>query len=244
MPSYQIYKANKLINFENEIKGNFFTEVGPKANESEIVKEKIATYKKSLKDPKLEKIKVIGSKTFNLNYSYNMKLPGDQSVWIPQKISLHKGHSNVMLISKGQGNIHYLLEKYFQQKLDFLSFTFSPKQLLSFWKSIKKTIIEKGHLIILQRVILENTLIESSLVKELNFKAKNIEDVGLYPELTRTAKKVKVVTFQIKWNIVDDEGIRVKPMTVRVSANGSLLIYGQHPDERFQLLIDAIDEII
>jgi hypothetical protein len=91
---------------------------------------------------------------------------------------------------------------------------------------------------------LNNAYLESSLVKELNIKAKNAEDIGLFNDLVKTAKKIKAITLQVKWNLSDENGKRFKPMTVRIGMAGSILIYGNHPSQLIQLLINAIDSII
>ena len=58
------------------------------------------------------------------------------------------------------------------------------------------------------------------------------------------AKKIKAITFQIKWNLTDEEGRKFKAMTVRISIAGSVLIYGNHPSQLIQFLINGIDAII
>ena len=184
------------------------------------------------------------SNKFILNYSFNLRLPGEQQIWIPQETFLYRGTSNVILISKSQGNIRYLIEKHIQKKIKFQPYTFTSKQLLSFWNSFKNYIDKEGHSSLLQRFILENTYLESSLVKELNIKAKDAEDIGLFNDLIKSAKKIKAITFQIKWNLSDEDGRIVKPMTVRMGIAGSVLIYGNHPDQLIQLLINGIDSII
>jgi len=244
MASYQIYKVDKLVNIDQELKGDFISRFQLSENESELAKEKITNLKKVLRNPELKRSKVEGINKYNLNYNYNIRLPGEQYVWIPQEISLYRGLSNTILISKSQGNIRYLIEKYFQRKARFQSFAFSPKQLISFWNSLKKYIANNGHKSLLQRFILENTYLESSLIKELNIKTKDAEDIGLFNDLVKNAKKVKAITFQIKWNLTDEDGKKVKPMTVRIGIGGSVLIYGNHPDHLIQILINAIDSII
>jgi len=244
MTSYQIYEVDKSINIEQELKGDFVSGIEPIENESELAKEKIANLKNVLKSPRLKKSNEEDSNKYILNYNFNLRLPGEQHIWIPQEISLYRGTSNVILISKSQGNIRYLIEKHFQKKIKFQPYTFTSKQLLSFWNSFKKYFNKEGHSSVLQRFILENTYLESSLVKELNVKAKDVEDVGLFNDLIKNAKKIKAITLQIKWNLSDEDGKRVKPMTVRISIAGSVLIYGNHPSQRIQLIINAIDSII
>ena len=244
MTSYQIYVVDKLINFEQELKGDFISNIESSEKESELAKEKITNLKNVLKSPKLSKSNDEESNKYNLIYDYNLRLPGEQHVWIPQEIFLYKGTSNVILISKSQGNIRYLIEKYFQKKFRFQPYTFTSKQLLTFWNSVKKYFNREGHSSVLQRVILANTFLESSLVKELNIKAKDVEDVGLFNDLIKNAKKIRAITLQIKWNLSDEDGRRVKPMTVRIGIAGSVLIYGNHPSQRIQLLINAFDTII
>lgn len=244
MTSYQIYRINKSVNIDQELKGDFISRFQLSENESELAKEKIANLKKVLRNPELKRSDVQGINKYSLNYNYNIRLPGEQYVWIPQEISLYGGLSNTILISKSQDNIRYLIEKYFQSKIQFRSFAFSPKQLISFWSSLKKYITNKGHTTLLQRFILENTYLESSLLKELNIKTKDAEDIGLFNDLVKNAKKIKAITFQIKWNLTDDEGKKLKPMTVRIGIGGSVLIYGNHPDQLIQILINSIDSII
>lgn len=244
MTSYQIYIVDKLLNFEQELKGDFISSIELSENESELAKEKITNLKNVLKSPKLKKSNEEESNKYSLIYNYNLRLPGDQHVWIPQEIFLYRGTSNVILISKSQGNIRYLIEKYFQKKIRFQPYTFTSKQLISFWNSFKKYFYKEGHSSVLQRFILQNTYLESSLVKELNVKAKDAENLGLFNDLIKNAKKIRAITLQIKWNLSDEDGKRVKPMTVRISYAGSVLIYGNHPSHRIQLLINAIDSII
>lgn len=244
MASYQIYKVNKTVNIEQELKGDFISGFQFGEDESELAKEKIMNLKQVLKNPELKKVDQEESIRYSLMYNYNLRLPGEQYVWIPQELLIYKGLSNTILISKSQGNIRYLIEKYFQRKINFQSFVFNPKQLLSLWNSLKKYFANKGHQSLLQRFILENTYLESSLLKELNIKAKDAEDIGLFSDLIKNAKKIKAITFQIKWNLSDKDGKKVKPMTVRVGIGGSVLIYGNHPDQLIQILINAIDSII
>ena len=82
------------------------------------------------------------------------------------------------------------------------------------------------------------------MVKQLNIKAKDVEDIGLFSDLVKDAKKIKAITFQIKWNLSDEDGKKVKPMTIRIGIGGSVLIYGNHPHQLIQILINAIDSII
>jgi len=244
MTSYQIYKADKIVNFEQELKGDFISGVEVSETESELAKEKINNLKNILKSPILKKSDEKESNKYILNYSFNLRLPGEQHIWIPQEISLYKGKSNVILISKSQGNISYLIEKHLQKKSNFQPYTFTSKQLMSFWNSFKKYFIKEGYTSVLQRFILENAYLESSLVKELNIKAKDAEDVGMFTDLVKSAKKFKAITLQIKWNLSDENGKRFKPMTVRIGIAGSVLIYGNHPSQLIQILINAIDSII
>jgi len=244
MTSYQIYKVDKLVNIDQELKGDFISSFQLGENESELAKEKIKNLKKIIKNPELKRSEGKGSNRYSLVYNYNIRLPGDQYVWIPQEIHLYGGQSKTLLISKSQGNVRYLIEKYFQKKAKFQSFVFSPKQLTTFWNSIKKYFSNEGHTPLLQRFILENAYLESSLVKEINIKAKDAENIGLFSDLVKSAKKIKAITFQIKWNLADEDGKKVKPMTVRVGIGGSILIYGNHPDQLIQILINAIDSII
>ena len=229
MTSYQIYKVDKLINFEQELKGDFIFSIEPSERESELAKEKINNLKNVLKSPVLKKSNEKESNKYILNYSFNLRLPGEQQIWIPQEIFLYRGTSNVILISKSQGNIRYLIEKHFQKNIKFQSYTFASKQLLAFWNAFKNYFKKEGHSSFLQRIILENTYLESSLVKELNIKAKDAESVGLFKDLVKSAKKIRAITLQIKWNLTDEAGKRFKPMTVRIGIGGSVLIYGNHP---------------
>lgn len=244
MTSYQIYRVDKLVNIEQELKGDFISHFQLSENESELAKEKIINLKKVLKNPELKRAEEEGSNRYSLVYNYNVRLPGEQYIWIPQEILLYRGLSNTILISKSQGNIRYLIEKHIQKKVKFQPYTFTSKQLLSFWNSLKKYFANEGHTSLLQRFILENTYLESSLLKELNIKAKDAEDIGLFSDLIKSAKKIKAITFQIKWNLSDKDGKKVKPMTVRIGIAGSVLIYGNHPDQLIQILINAIDSII
>lgn len=244
MASYQIYRVDKLVNIEQELKGDFISRFQLSESESELTKEKITNLKKVLKNPEFKRSEEEGSNRYSLVYNYNLRLPGEQYIWIPQEILLYRGASNTILISKSQGNIRYLIEKHIQRKVNFQPFAFTPKQLLSFWNSIKKYFANEGHPSLLQRFILENTYLESSLLKELNIKAKDAEDIGLFSDLVKNAKKIKAITFQIKWNLSDANGKKIKPMTVRIGIGGSVLIYGNHPDQLIQILINAIDSII
>jgi hypothetical protein len=115
MTSYQIYKVDKLVNFEEELKGDFISSIEVSETESELAKEKINNLKNKLKSPMLKKSDEKESNKYILNYSFNLRLPGEQQVWIPQEISLYRGKSNIILISKSQGNISYLI-------IDFLEF--------------------------------------------------------------------------------------------------------------------------
>ena len=95
------------------------------------------------------------------------------------------------MISKNQGNIKYLIKKHFQRKAGFRPHTFTSKQLLSFWNSIKKYFTNEEHPSILQRFILENKWLESSLVKELNIKARDAEDIESPPKIEILSERTK-----------------------------------------------------
>ena len=241
MTSYQIYKFSKEIKFQEELSKDFLKDFTPRKEEGEMLMSKINRVKKNLRQANLNKK---DEKKFIISYEFNMHLPDDQSIWVPEKVSLYTGDASILLASKGAGDITFVLEKYLQHKYEFFPVNFKSKKLLSFWRQIQKAFSRAGHQITLKRIILTKTFLNSSLIDELNFKSKNVEDTDGFNELVKNAREIRAITFQIDWSYKDKNNKKYNHMTCRLGNSGNLLLYGTHPDFLFQEVINTIETII
>ncbi|MFX1257265.1 MAG: hypothetical protein ACFFAN_05375 [Promethearchaeota archaeon] len=227
MPSYKIYLIKKKLDIEDIFSSQWLDKISINRGDLERTSQKINSIKENVKAPTLLKNKNLADIAFTIDYEYNMTLPGNIKVWVPEKLNMIQKES-YLFITRGEGKFRFLIEKYLSNNFEFLSVDLSSKKLLKIWNKLKKVVREEGHSVILHRIIIGKAYIDADLIKELNITTKNVEEVGFFKELTQNSGYIKVITLRIRWNLFDEEGNRPKNLTARLDSAGNLLIYGTH----------------
>ncbi len=236
MPSYKIYRINEIIDLKSLFSSIWLKEVKPVRGDLESVNQKIDGLKKNIKSANITTNKNLADNAYTIKYQYNMQLPGETQAWVPEDINLIQ-KDILLYVSRGQGEIRYLVEKYLKSNVDFLPKDFKPKKLVKIWKNLKNHCLKEGYDINLHRLILYKVYLEGDLVKELNLSTNDVQNLSFFNQLIQDSEQIKVITFRIRWNITDSEGNRMKDLTARLDSSGNLLIYGNHLKESINKLL-------
>ncbi len=243
MPSYKIYKLNENIDLKSLFPSMWLKNVKPIRGDLEPVNQKIEELRKNIKSPNILVNENLAENAYTIKYQYNMQLPGETRIWVPEDINLIQ-KDILLYISRGQGKIRYLIEKYLNSNIDFLPTDFKPKKLIKIWNNLRNYCQEKGYNIILHRLILFKVYLEGDFIKELNLSTNNVENLGYFKQLIQNSEQIKVITFRIKWNITDSEGKWFTDLTARLDSSGNLLIYGNHSKESINKLLIILSNSI
>ncbi len=243
MPSYKIYGIKQKFDLKSLFSSMWLDDVKSVRGDLESVNQKIDRLKKNIKTPNILVNENLADNAYTLRYQYNMQLPGETKVWVPEDINLIQ-KDILLYIARGQGEIRYLIEKYLNSNIDILPKDFKPKKLIKTWNNLKSQCLEEGYGIKLHRLILYKVYLEGDLIKELNLSTNDVQNIGYFNQLIQDSEQIKVITFRIRWNIADSEGNRMKDLTARLDSSGNLLIYGNHSKESVNRLLIILSNSI
>lgn len=243
MPSYKIYRISESFDLKNLFSSMWLRDVKPLRGDLESVNQRIDGLKKNIKSPNILANENLADNAYTIKYQYNMQLPGETKVWVPEDINLIQ-KDILLYISRGQGEIRYLVEKYLNINIDILPKDFKPKKLIKIWNNIRKQCLKEGYDIKLHRLILYKVYLEGDFIKELNLSTNDVQNLGYFNQLIQDSEQIRVITFRIRWNIADSEGNRMKDLTARLDSSGNLLIYGNHSKESINKLLIILSNSI
>ncbi|MHA1233343.1 MAG: hypothetical protein ACTSPQ_22190 [Candidatus Helarchaeota archaeon] len=200
MPSFKIYKISTKILLDNLFTPNWMENIKPLRGDLEVINQKIHNLKKYIKVSNIFKNEKLVKNAFTISYQYQMQFSGNIQVWIPENINLIQ-QGTLLYISRGQGNIRYLIEKFLENNINILPKDFKPKVLMKIWNNLKNYCQEEGYNIKLHRIILNKVYLNGDFIRELNLSTNNLQDLGYFKNLVQNSEQVRVITFKIRWNM-------------------------------------------
>ena len=239
MTSYKIFKIEEEKKINNIFSQNWFENVKAGSGDIETVNQKLNLIRTQVRSPKIVRKAELASNGFTLNYQFNMELPGNNKIWVPQEIYMLQA-SKHLFISRGAGDMRFAVQKYLDNTIRIFTKDFSPKRLITVYNKLKRNGKLSGYDIFLHRIILRRTYLNGNFIKELNLSTAYVDEMSNFNELINNSEKIYVITFKIKWNLVDENGKKFKDLTARIDTTGNLLIYGVHSNK----LIDRFLELL
>jgi len=236
MPSYKIYVIKKKPDFKNLFSSNWLDHVKPLRGDLEATSQKIESLKENYETIEIINNEKLADEAYTLKYRFNMQLPGETMVWIPEDLKIIY-RDNFLYISRGQGNIRFLIEKYLSANLDILPKDFKKKGLINIWKNLEKQSNEIGFNVKLHRLILHKVFLEGDFLNEMNLSTNNIQNIGYFKQLIQDSEEIRAITFKIRWNALSSENEILKDITSRLDSSGNLLVYGNHLKESINRLL-------
>ncbi len=230
MTSYKIFKLEIQKKISEIFSQNWLENVEAKIGDIETVNQKIDLIRNQVKSPILVKNSDLASNAYTLSYQFNMELPGNNKIWVPQEMYILQSINHVFM-SKGAGDIRFAAQKYLDKEARIYAVDFFPKKLITVYNRIKKNGNQKGYDIILHRIILHKTYLNGDFIREVNISTKNVDEIGNFSKILSNTEKIYVITFKIKWNLIHEDGSKIKDLTARIDSSGNLLIYGNHSSD-------------
>ena len=214
MTSYKLYNIKPDFKIESYFSNNWKDDLQLPKGTSENIRRKFDEVQKDIKNTLLNKTreKVVLKCDYRLNF-------GTQEVWVPKSIDIIK-YDNLILIQKLSSQIEMVIEKTLGNNI--IPYTFMGKDLLKLWYKLKKATEENSKQLFLHRLILSKTFLEADEIDELNICSKDVSKLDYFKTLTKSAKKIKVITIRLK-GLTEMNKI----FTVRIAQN-QLQIYGNH----------------
>ena len=243
MTSYKIFKIETEKKLNNIFSQNWLENVEAKRGDIETVSQKLNLIRTQVRSPKFLENTDLASNAFTLNYQFNMELPGNNKLWVPQEIYMLQT-AQYLFISKGAGDMRFVVQKYLDKESKILAVDFFPKRLISVYNRLKKSGTQSGHNIFLHRIILHRTYINGDFIKELNLSTKNVDELSNFNEMLNNTEKIYVITFKIKWNLLHKDGTKIKDLTARIDSSGNLLIYGNHSNKIIDRFLELLTKSI